>query len=80
MSASQLTVSEWIRSLASAPDPEQPYEVTPFNSEDLARVLTGFRGQPMGTTSAMRYERRPADGNSSVYMLDNESAMVYILD
>ena len=52
----------------------------PLSSEDFARVLTGYRGQPMRTTPPMRYERLATDGSSSVYMLDNESGMVYILD
>jgi hypothetical protein len=78
--ATQLALPEWIRSLDDKPCQRDATAVAPFDAEDLARVLTGFRGQPRRTTSAMRYVRRPADGNSSTYVLDDESAMVYILD
>lgn len=48
--------------------------------EDMARLLTGFRGQPIAVTPAMRYVRSSADGNASAYVFDEESGMVYILD
>ena len=51
-----------------------------LDAEDMARVLTGFRGQPIAVTPAMRYVRSSADGNASAYVFDEESGMVYILD
>jgi hypothetical protein len=51
-----------------------------LDAEDMARLLTGFRGQPIAVTPAMRYVRSSADGNASAYVFDAESGMVYILD
>ena len=51
-----------------------------LDAQDLARVLTGFRGQPIPLTPTMRFVRSSADGNASAYVFDEESGMVYILD
>jgi hypothetical protein len=51
-----------------------------LDAQDLARVLTGFRGQPIAITPTMRYVRSSADGDASPYVFDEESGMVYILD
>jgi hypothetical protein len=51
-----------------------------LDAEDLARMLTGFRGQPLPVTPAMRYVRTDADGQGSAYVIDAESGMVYLLD
>jgi len=51
-----------------------------LDAQDLARVLTGFRGQPIAITPTMRYVRSSADGDASAYVFDEESGMVYILD
>jgi hypothetical protein len=52
----------------------------PLDAEDLARVLTGFRGQPIPLTPTMRYVRASSDGGASAYVFDEVSGMVYILD
>ena len=52
----------------------------PLDQQDLARVLTGFRGQPVRLTPSMRYVRASADGEASAYVYDEDSGMVYILD
>jgi hypothetical protein len=51
-----------------------------LDAEDMARVLTGFRGQPIALTPAMRYVRASSDGEASAYVFDEVSGMVYILD
>jgi len=51
-----------------------------LDAEDQARVLTGFRGQPVSPTPTMRYVRSSADGNASAYVFDEQSGMVFILD
>ena len=51
-----------------------------LDAEDMARVLTGFRGQPIPLTPAMRYVRTSSDGEASAYVFDEVSGMVYILD
>jgi hypothetical protein len=51
-----------------------------LDAEDLARVLTGFRGQPISLTPTMRYVRSSADGDATAYVFDEASGMVYILD
>jgi hypothetical protein len=51
-----------------------------LDAEDLARVLTGFRGQPRGRTPTRRYSRSASDENASAYVFDETSGMVYILD
>jgi hypothetical protein len=51
-----------------------------LDAEDMARVLTGFRGQPIPLTPAMRYNRASSDGDASAYVFDEISGMVYILD
>lgn len=58
----------------------EPILSQPLDAEDLARVLTGFRGQPVALTPTMRYVRSSADGGASAYVFDEESGMVYILD
>jgi hypothetical protein len=51
-----------------------------LDAQDLARVLTGFRGQPIKLTPAMRYVRASSDGDAVAYVFDEASGMVYILD
>jgi hypothetical protein len=51
-----------------------------LDQEDLARVLTAFRGQPVYATPSLHYVRRSADGAAPAYVFDEESGMVYILD
>ena len=51
-----------------------------LDAQDLARVLTGFRGQPARLTPTMRYVRSPADGESSAYVFDEDTGMVFLLD
>jgi hypothetical protein len=51
-----------------------------LDAEDMARVLAGFRGQPIALTPALRYVRTSADGVAAAYVFDEESGMVYILD
>ncbi len=89
MSRLRLTSSQWIerhrRGLAvevevAIPDVRRAVVDGRLDAEDLARVLTGFRGQPSGLMAAMRYERPVADGDLSAYVLDEESGMVYLLD
>ncbi|MFI5244515.1 MAG: hypothetical protein ACHQQR_04760 [Gemmatimonadales bacterium] len=52
----------------------------PLDAEDMARVLTGFRGQPIPLTPAMRYVRASSDGEACAYVFDEVTGMVYILD
>jgi hypothetical protein len=51
-----------------------------LDAEDMARVLTGFRGQPIPLTPTMRYVRASTDGEATAYVFDEVSGMVYILD
>jgi hypothetical protein len=51
-----------------------------LDAEDMARVLTAFRGQPIPLTPTMRYVRASSDGEASAYVFDEVSGMVYILD
>jgi len=51
-----------------------------LDTDDLARVLTGFRGLPDEQTPPMRYKRDPDIGKETEYVFDEESGMVYILD
>lgn len=51
-----------------------------LDAEDMARTLTGFRGQPRHRTPPMRYARTAADGNACVYAFDASTAMVYIVE
>jgi hypothetical protein len=62
------------------PDPRCAVIDGRLDAEDMARVLTGFRGQPIDVTPDMRYVRRSADGNASAYVFDADTGMVYILD
>lgn len=60
----------------------QPQEagLDELDSEDLARILATFRGQPARSTPTMRYVRASRDGLASAYVFDEDSGMVYILD
>lgn len=51
-----------------------------LDAADLARSLTGYRGQPLPLTPTMRYMRLATDGDETVYVFDDASGMVYILD
>jgi hypothetical protein len=51
-----------------------------LDARELARVLTGFRGQPVHGTPPMHYVRASSDGEASAYVFDELSGMVYILD
>ena len=51
-----------------------------LDAEDLARVTTGFRGQPLAFTPPTGGVRPANAGTSSAYVLDAESGMVYLLD
>ena len=51
-----------------------------LDAEDMARLMAGFRGQPIPITPTMRYVRVPADGTGCAWVFDEESGMVYILD
>ena len=51
-----------------------------LDAQDMARLLIGFRGQPGPLTSSMRYVRASSDGDSSAYVFDEDSGMVFILD
>jgi hypothetical protein len=51
-----------------------------LDTEDLARVLGAFRGQPVYSTPTMRYVRASSDGLAPAYVFDEDSGMVYILD
>ncbi|MFI5244060.1 MAG: hypothetical protein ACHQQR_02460 [Gemmatimonadales bacterium] len=65
---------------ASTLEPPPAVDVNEMDQEDLARVLTAFRGQPVYATPSMHYIRRSADGAAPAYVFDDESGMVYILD
>ena len=79
-----------MRSVESVSLPLQAYDTRrsvervapdgPLDQEDMARLMTGFRGQPIAVTPSMRYVRAEADGNGTAYVFDAESGMVYILD
>ncbi|MFI5312105.1 MAG: hypothetical protein ACHQQ3_12775 [Gemmatimonadales bacterium] len=51
-----------------------------LDAEDLARILTAFRGQPVRSTPTMHYVHRSRDGLAPPYVFDEDSGMVYILD
>jgi hypothetical protein len=61
-------------------EPPPAVDVNEMDQEDLARVLTAFRGQPVYATPSMHYVRRSADGAAPAYVFDDVSGMVYILD
>lgn len=61
-------------------EPPPAVDVNEMDQEDLARVLTTFRGQPVYATPSMHYVRRSADGAAPAYVFDDVSGMVYILD
>jgi hypothetical protein len=50
------------------------------DEHDLARVLTGFRGQPARQIATSRSARSARNGDHSAYIFDEASGMVYILD
>jgi hypothetical protein len=51
-----------------------------LDAEDMARVLTGFRGQPLQLTPATGSVRPINAGASSAYVQDAETGMTYLLD
>jgi hypothetical protein len=51
-----------------------------LDAEDMARSLTGFRGQPLSHTPNMRYVREAGDGDAAAYVFDSDSGMAYILE
>jgi|GEM_PF-1667430 len=51
-----------------------------LDAEDLARLMTGFRGQPLAWTPRTGGVRPANAGASSAYVVDDESGMVYLLD
>lgn len=65
----------------AAIEPKAPAPIDgQLDPEDMARALTGFRGQPISVTPAMHYVRASSDGEATAYVFDEESGMVYILD
>ena len=62
------------------PDPRCAIVDGRLDAQDMARVLTGFRGQPVPRTPAMHYVRTSGDGRASAYVFDEVSGMVYLLD
>lgn len=72
MSPLRLTATQWI---------EEPSLVDGhLDGEDLARLMTGFRGQPLAWTPRTGGVRPANAGSSSAYVVDDESGMVYLLD
>lgn len=51
-----------------------------LDAEDHARVLSSFRGQPNSETPGMSYARPATCSDTSAYVFDDVSGMVYILD
>jgi hypothetical protein len=51
-----------------------------LDAEDLVRLLSGFRGQPIPHTPTMHYVRASSGGDASAYVFDEHSGTVYILD
>jgi hypothetical protein len=51
-----------------------------LDAEDLARVMTGFRGQPLAQTPPTGGVRSSSAGVTSVYVVDPATGMVYLLD
>ena len=68
-----------IAAMTDNPDIQSVAAHTLLDAEDMARVLTSFRGQPITRTPALGYIRSSSDGVSSVYVFDDESGMVYLL-
>jgi hypothetical protein len=65
---------------ASTLEPPPAVDVNEFDQEDLARVLTAFRGQPVYAMPTMHYVRQSSDGAAPAYVFDDQTGMVYILD
>ncbi len=65
--------------MIDGPDSRRAPAVALLDAEDMARVLTSFRGQPIARTPGLGYVRSCSDGDGSAYVFDNESGMVYLL-
>jgi hypothetical protein len=52
----------------------------PLDSEDMARLLGTFRGQPRWNGETMRCVNASRDGLAPAYVWDEDSGMVWILD
>ena len=68
-----------IAAMIVGPDSQRAPVAARLDAEDLARVLTSFRGQPIPRTPALGYVRSTSDGDASAYVFDDESGMVYLL-
>ncbi len=68
-----------IAAMIDNPDSRSVAAPTRLDAEDMARVLTSFRGQPIDRTPALGYVRSSSDGDASAYVFDDESGMVYLL-
>ena len=68
-----------IAAMIDGPDSRRAPAPALLDAEDLARVLTSFRGQPIMRTPALGYVRSSSDGDGSTYVFDDESGMVYLL-
>jgi hypothetical protein len=83
-SGSRIAITRQERAGNAAPAAIEQDVLAPIDGQldaaDLARVLTGFRGQPISVTPAMHYVRASGDGEATAYVFDEESGMVYILD
>jgi len=51
-----------------------------LDAEDLARVFSAYRGQPTSETPGLSYVRPATSCDASVYVCDEVSGMVYLLD
>ena len=51
-----------------------------LDQEDMARVLAGFLGQPVGKTPPLRFHRAPSDGPGLAWVFDNERGMAWIVE
>ncbi len=71
------TASQWLDRLQTDPP---PVVEAPLDDEDMARVLTTYRGQPTLRTPPLHFLRSPTDGDDSAYVVDEDSGMVYVLD
>ena len=54
--------------------------ITRLDAEDQARVLIGYRGQPLADTPPTGTPREPSAGTTSAYVLDRDSGLAYLLD
>jgi hypothetical protein len=77
MPSIRLPSSQW---LAQRRPESAPVVEAPLDAEDMARVLTTFRGQPTRQTPPLHFVRSPADGDEGAYVVDEVSGMVYALD